>query len=129
MTDERSERIRQKRHQRQQRIADIQDRATGWGCGIESCVFTTQSVSDLIKHQARDHPPHTCKVCHRDVPNGFTAIFHAFEEHSRTEYVRAYGATSEDVKLRENIKSTIEQRIDVPALFQEITERGKTFEP
>lgn len=124
MTDERSERLRQKRLQRRRRAADEQ---TEWACGIEPCAFTAPTVRALITHQARDHPPHTCKVCYKTVPNGFFAIYHAFEEHSRAEYVRAYEATAEDIKQRERIKELIDEQVDVPTLLEELTDRHGEF--
>lgn len=124
MTDERSQRLRQKRLQRQRRTAGD---ASGWACGIETCTFTASTVRALITHQARDHPPHTCKVCYKTIPNGFFAIYHAFEEHTRAEYVRAYDATPEDIKQRERIKDLIDERVDVPALFEELTDQDGQF--
>lgn len=129
MTDERSERLRQRRQRRQQRAADLEETAAGWGCGISSCSFVGETVTDLITHQTRDHPPHTCKVCQRDVPDGFIAIYHSFEEHSRADYVKAYDASPDDVRHREQVKAIVEQEIDVPALLRQINEENRTPSP
>lgn len=129
MTDKRSERLRQRRQQRQQRVTELEGPASGWGCGIGACSYTGETVTDLITHQTRDHPPHTCKVCQRDLPDGFIAIYHTFEEHSRAEYVREYDASPDDVREREQIKTIIEKQIDVPALLQELNEENRTQKP
>lgn len=122
MTDDRSERLRQKRHRRRHRLADP-DEPREWGCGIGSCSYSAETVLDLVTHQARDHTAHTCKVCNKVVPDGFAAIYHAFEEHGRAEYVRAYGASAEEVRQREAVKAMVEDRIDVPRVLDDLTER------
>lgn len=129
MTDERSERLRRRRQRRRQRAGDVESSTAGWGCGISSCSFVGETVTDLITHQASDHPPHTCKVCQRDVPDGFIAIYHSFEEHGRAEYVRAYDATPEDVRQREQVKTMVERQIDVPALLEKVSSENRTPNP
>lgn len=126
MTDKRSERLRQRRQQRQQRAGELERSPTDWGCGIGSCTYTGTTVTDLIMHQSRDHPPHTCKVCHREFPDGFIAIYHAFEEHGRTEYVKTYDASPDDVREREEVKAAIERQIDVPAFLQRLNEERRS---
>lgn len=120
MTDERAERLRRKRRERHYRVNETGGENLGWHCGIGTCSHYGQTVTDLITHQIRDHPSHTCKVCDKDVPDGFLAIYHGFETHSRTEYVRAYGASAEEVRQREQVKQVIEERVDVSALLEEI---------
>lgn len=129
MTDKRSERLRRRRQQRQQRVANIEESTTGWECGIASCTYAGDSVTELITHQARDHPPHTCRVCDRIIPDGFVAIYHTFEEHNRAEYVKAYGATPDDVRHREQVKAIVERQIDVPALLQKLNKENRTPSP
>lgn len=93
---------------------------TSWACGIAGCGEAFQRVEQLIRHQASDHPPSQCKVCGETLPSGFVAIQHAFEEHTRAEYVRAYDANSDDIRHREQIKDFIETRVDVPALIRHL---------
>lgn len=120
MSRERSERLRQRFHRRQQRLDDRAAGASGWACGIKDCSFTSETVEELITHQSRHHPPHTCKVCERVLPAGFGAIFHVFEAHNRTEYVRAYDASPEDVRQREELVAAIERQTDVPAILDRL---------
>ena len=54
-----------------------------------------------------------CEVCGTVVPDGYFAIKHAFEEHSRAEYVRAYEASAAEVRRREEIKEEIEDAADI----------------
>jgi hypothetical protein len=129
MTDERSERLRQRRQRRLQRAADLEESTAGWECGIGSCSFIGDTVTDLITHQSHDHPPHTCNICQRDVPDGFIAIYHSFEEHSRAEYVKAYDATPDDVRQREQVKAMVERQIDVPALLETLSNENRTPSP
>lgn len=126
MTDERAERLRQRIQRRKQRSEEIDTVGTDWECGIDGCSDTFASVRDLVVHQARDHPPHTCKVCHGAYPEGFLAIYHTFTEHGRTEYMRAYEATPDDVRVREQILESIEGQVDVGALFEEVEELNRS---
>ncbi len=84
-----------------------------WECAIEGDGATFDRVEDLIVHQATEHDRIECKVCGAVVPDGYFAIRHAFEEHSRAEYVRAYDASAADVRRRENIKETVEDTADL----------------
>lgn len=61
-----------------------------------------------------------CKVCGTVVPDGYIAIRHAFTEHSRAEYVRAYGADSADVREREALLEEIEDVADLEAIATEL---------
>lgn len=90
-----------------------------WECDIGGCGDVFDTVEDAIVHQTNDHDRHECKVCGTIVPDGYLAIRHAFEEHTRAEYVRAYGADSEEVREREEIKRSIEE----VANLQDIAER------
>lgn len=129
MTDERSERLRQRLRRRQQRAAELEGSDPGWGCGIGDCTYFGDTVEELVTHQAHDHPSHTCKVCNREIPDGFIAIYHAFEEHGRTEYVKAYDASSEEVRQREEVKAMIEEHIDVPSLLQDLKSGPEHLNP
>ncbi|MFB6308267.1 MAG: hypothetical protein ABEH35_02965, partial [Haloarculaceae archaeon] len=52
-------------------------------------------------------------VCGAVLPDGYFAIRHAFDEHSRAEYVRAYDADAAEVRRREEVKDTIEDTADI----------------
>ncbi|WP_247729397.1 DUF7565 family protein [Halovivax limisalsi] len=87
-----------------------------WECGIAGCGSRFDTVEDAIVHQASDHERRECKVCGSVVPDGYLAIYHAFTEHSRAEYVRAYGADSSDVRCRESLLDEIADVVDQEAL-------------
>ena len=84
-----------------------------WECAIEGDDATFDRVEDLIVHQATAHDRIECKVCGAVVPDGYFAIRHAFDEHSRAEYVRAYDASAADVRRRESVKEAIEAEADI----------------
>lgn len=91
-----------------------------WECAIEGDDATFDRVEDLIVHQATEHERIECKVCGAVVPDGYFAIRHAFEEHSRAEYVRAYDASAADVRRRENIKEKVEDTADLREVVDRI---------
>jgi hypothetical protein len=91
-----------------------------WECAIEGDEATFDRVEDLIVHQATEHDRIECKVCGAVVPDGYFAIRHAFDEHSRAEYVRAYDASAADVRRRENIKEDIEDAADIREVVDRI---------
>ncbi len=84
-----------------------------WECAIRGECPTADSIEELLLHQARDHERVECKVCGTVVPDGYFAIAHAFDDHTRAEYVRAYRASAEEVRRRERIKSHVETRVDL----------------
>jgi transcription initiation factor TFIIIB Brf1 subunit/transcription initiation factor TFIIB len=86
---------------------------TRWECAIEGDDRQFDSVEDLIVHQSTDHERITCQVCGTVIPDGYFAIKHAFDEHSRAEYVRAYDASAGDVRRRESVKEAIEAAADM----------------
>ena len=90
-----------------------------WACSIEECGRTFERVEELVLHQTQDHQRHECQICGTVVPDGYLAIRHAFEEHTRAEYVRAYDADSTAVRLREQVKEQIESEADL----QQVVER------
>jgi hypothetical protein len=92
----------------------------GWRCAVERCGAQFGSAGRLIQHQAEDHDPTTCEVCGQSVPAGFFAIRHAFETHTRAEYLRTYAATTDDVRARENVADRIEEAADVPSLLDSL---------
>jgi len=91
-----------------------------WRCGIEDCGKQTVDVEALIRHQTDEHDNHECRVCGTVVPDGYLAIRHAFEEHTRAEYVRAYDATSEAVRRREQLKANVENEIDIDSVMADL---------
>lgn len=93
----------------------------GWECGIGGCEAAFTDIEDTILHQTNEHDRHECKVCGTIVPDGYLAIRHAFEEHTRAEYVRAYGASSEEVRHREEIKTEIEEVADLQAIAEQLS--------
>jgi len=96
-----------------------------WECAIEGDTKRFERVEDLIIHQATDHDRIECKVCGTVLPDGYFAIRHAFEEHSRAEYVRAYDATSDEVRRREQIKETIENIADIREVVDRLEGSGR----
>lgn len=93
---------------------------SGWTCGIDGCGATFDSPEDAIVHQTTEHQRHECQVCGTIVPDGYFAIRHAFEEHTRAEYVRAYEADSEAIREREEIKDEIESTADLQAVVERV---------
>jgi predicted nucleic acid-binding Zn-ribbon protein len=93
-----------------------------WLCGIGGCEAAFDDPESAIVHQTADHQRHECKVCGTVVPDGYFAIRHAFEEHTRAEYVRAYDADADEVRERERIKERIEANADLEAVAERIDE-------
>lgn len=91
-----------------------------WTCGIDGCEASFDDVESTIIHQTTDHQRHECKVCGTIVPDGYFAIRHAFDEHTRAEYVRAYDADSSAVRVREEIKDEIEETADLQSVVSEL---------
>lgn len=84
-----------------------------WECAIEGDDEVFDRVEDLIVHQSTKHDRIECEVCGAVLPDGYFGIRHAFDEHSRAEYVRAYDADASEVRRRENVKETIEDAADI----------------
>ncbi|MEF8780929.1 MAG: hypothetical protein V5A46_09655 [Haloferacaceae archaeon] len=95
-----------------------------WHCGIEGCEARFDTVEETIIHQTTEHQRHECKVCGTIVPEGYFAIRHAFEEHTRAEYVRAYDADSSAVRQREKVKEQIESEADLQRVVERLDEAG-----
>lgn len=91
-----------------------------WACGILECGRSFESVEDLLSHQVSDHGQCTCEVCGESHPEGFLAIRHAFSEHTRAEYVRAYDASSDDIRAREHVMELIEGLVDVESVLNQL---------
>jgi len=97
-----------------------------WECAIGDCGYATDDAEELLVHQASDHERHRCAVCGTTVPDGYFAIRHAFSEHSRAEYLRNYGADTDDIRLRERILKEVESVADVEGVVGRL---GGEFEP
>ena len=97
-----------------------------WACGIAGCGGTFDGPEALIRHQANQHPACECAVCGETVPAGFLAIRHAFEAHTRAEYVRAYDADSDDIRDREELLNYVEDRVDVFRLVSQLDGADET---
>ena len=91
-----------------------------WLCAIRGCLTAFDDVESLIAHQVDDHEYHECRVCGEIVPEGFFALKHAFDNHTRAEYVRHYDGDSDAVRWRETIKDTVEGSVDLAALETQI---------
>ncbi len=91
-----------------------------WTCGIDGCDARFEDVESAILHQTTEHQRHECKVCGTIVPDGYFAIRHAFDEHTRAEYVRAYEADSAAVRRREEIKREIEAEADLQTVVDRL---------
>lgn len=87
-----------------------------WACGIGGCDAVFDAAEEAVVHQSTDHDRHECAVCGAVVPEGYFAIRHAFDDHTRAEFVRAYGATADDVRERERAKAAVEAAIDLDAV-------------
>ncbi|GAA0513350.1 hypothetical protein SAMN04488066_11267 [Halorubrum aquaticum] len=91
-----------------------------WACGIDGCDAVFEDVESTVLHQTREHQRHECKVCGTIVPDGYFAIRHAFDEHTRAEYVRAYDADSAAVRRREQVKREIETEADLQTVVERL---------
>ncbi|MDS0297999.1 hypothetical protein NDI76_04525 [Halogeometricum sp. S1BR25-6] len=95
-----------------------------WKCGVAGCDGRFETAADAVIHQTVEHDRHECKICGTVVPEGYFAIRHAFEEHSRAEFVRAYDANSSHVRERERVKAEIESETDLTSVVETLEERG-----
>lgn len=93
---------------------------TPWACGIEGCGEFFDTAEDLIRHQITDHASCECAVCGEQLPAGYVAIRHTFDEHTRADYVRAYDADSDDIRHREQVKELVERELDVDGLLDSL---------
>ena len=87
-----------------------------WTCAIGDCSTAFDDLEALVAHQVTDHDPHRCRICDTAVPEGFFAIRHVVEEHTRAEYVRHYDADADDIRLRESIVDEVESVVDEETL-------------
>lgn len=89
----------------------------GWECAIGGCGATFDTVESLLTHQVDEHERHECEVCGTIVPEGFFAIKHVFDEHTRTQFARAYDANSAAIRERESIKREVEEAVDPREIY------------
>lgn len=94
----------------------------GWECAIDDCGVDFGSPEELIAHQETEHAGHECRVCGKRVADGYRAISHAFSEHTRAEYVRAYDANAGAIRVREEVLRTVESALDEPVSVANETE-------
>jgi hypothetical protein len=94
-----------------------------WECAIEACGHRTDAANDLLLHQAVDHERVRCAVCGTTIADGFFALYHTFDEHTRTQYLRAYEADAEDISYREAVVEAVRSEADVEAVLAELRAR------
>jgi predicted nucleic acid-binding Zn-ribbon protein len=95
-----------------------------WSCAIAGCGVESERAEDLLVHQATEHEHHQCHVCGAVLPDGYFAIRHAFDEHSRAEYVRAYDADADAIRRRESVLEAIEAAADVDEVVSRVDGAG-----
>lgn len=88
----------------------------GWECAIVDCGSTFETIEALVAHQVSDHAAHDCKICGETVPEGYFAIKHGVEDHTRTDFVRHYDADSGAIREREQVLEDVADAIDPEVL-------------
>ncbi|MFB6134004.1 MAG: hypothetical protein ABEJ55_03355, partial [Halanaeroarchaeum sp.] len=58
-----------------------------WNCAIRGCTASFDDLEALVAHQVTEHDPHHCRICDTVVSEGYFAIRHAVNDHTRAEYV------------------------------------------
>jgi len=91
-----------------------------WICGIAECEIHFGTIEGLLRHQIKEHPHVSCKVCGEEIPDGIFAIHHVIGVHRRVKYMLAYGANSNDIRYREHIKKLAELEIDIDAIYESL---------
>ncbi len=94
----------------------------GWECCIGDCGRTFGDPEAALAHQVQAHEAHECRVCGTVVPEGFFAIKHAFEEHTRTDFVRHYDGSTDDIRRRERLLASVEEVVDTDRLREQLAE-------
>lgn len=87
-----------------------------WECAIVGCGSTFERVEALLAHQVADHDPHECEVCGESVPEGYFAIKHGLNEHTRAEYVRFYDGDAAAIRERERVIEAVADALDPDVL-------------
>jgi len=91
----------------------------GWECAIVGCGSTFDSVEALLAHQVTDHETHDCEVCDDTVPEGYFAIKHVLEDHTRAEYVRFYDGDAAAIREREEVLEAVGDALD-PGVLEDL---------
>jgi len=99
---------------------------SAWECGIVDCGVTFDSVEALLAHQVADHASHECEICGVHVPEGYFAIKHGFNGHTRAEYVRFYDADAAAIRRRERVLDAVTTAVDPEVLDEQLTDSGRT---
>lgn len=89
---------------------------TGWNCAIVDCGSAFETVEALLAHQVTEHDTHECEICSESVPEGYFAIKHGLDEHTRAEYVRAYDGDATAIRERESVLSDVAEALDASVL-------------
>ena len=87
-----------------------------WICGIGDCQQRFSDPTELVIHQAQGHPPHVCGICGKQTADGYYALQHAMEDHSRTEYMRAYRASAASLRLRVEMLEQLTDAVNFQAV-------------
>lgn len=101
---------------------------TMWECAIEGCGHRTDAPEELLVHQATEHERVECEVCGTLVPDGYFAVRHAFEQHTRAQYVRAYAAGADEIRHRQQVREAVEREADLEAVVAELNGSNATAE-
>ncbi|MFB6071804.1 MAG: hypothetical protein ABEJ88_02450 [Halobacterium sp.] len=88
----------------------------GWECAIVDCGSAFETVEALLVHQVADHDAHECEICGETVPEGYFAIRHGLEEHTRAEYVRFYDGDASAIRERERVLDDVADALDPDVL-------------
>lgn len=87
-----------------------------WECAIVDCGSAFDSLEALLAHQVTDHETHECEICGESVPEGYFAIKHGLNEHTRAEYVRFYDGDADAIKKREQVLDDVAEELDPDVL-------------
>ena len=101
----------------------------GWECAIVDCGSTFGTVEALLAHQVTEHGTHECGICGEEVPEGYFAIKHGLNEHTRAEYVRTYDGDAAAIREREAILADVADALDADVLEDLLSdERADTLD-
>ncbi|WP_232701007.1 DUF7565 family protein [Halobacterium wangiae] len=89
---------------------------SGWECAITGCGSAFDTIEALLAHQVTDHASHDCEICGETVPEGYFAVKHGLEEHTRAEYVRYYDGDASAIREREAVLEDVAAALDVDLL-------------
>lgn len=89
---------------------------SGWECAIVDCGSAFDSLEALLAHQVTEHETHECEICGETAPEGYFAIKHGLNEHTRAEYVRFYDGNADAIKEREQVLEDVAEELDPDVL-------------